>query len=62
MTDKKSKESKIDEKSLEYSFMGDAFIGSSFNVDGDLDDSPENLIISMEMDRIKKDIENKDKK
>ena len=42
--------------------MGDAFIGSSFNMIGDLDNSSQNLIISMERDKIHKEIKNKGKK
>ena len=38
MTDKKSRRNKIDKKVLEYSIMGDAFIGAS-NMTGDLDNS-----------------------
>ena len=53
---------KIDKKVLEYSIMGDAFIGSSFNMIGDLDNSSQNLIISMERDKIHKEIKNKGKK
>ena len=60
MTDKKSRRNKIDKKVLEYSIMGDAFIGSS-NMTGDLDNSSQNLIISMERDKIQKEIKNKGK-
>ena len=62
MTDKKAIKNKIDKNVLEYSLMGDAFIGSSFNMIGDLDNSSQNLIISMERDKIQKEIKNKDKK
>ena len=60
MTDKKSRRNKIDKKVLEYSIMGDAFIGAS-NMTGDLDNSSQNLIISMERDKIQKEIKNKGK-
>ena len=62
MTDKKARRNKIDKKVLEYSIMGDAFIGSSFNMICDLDNSSQNLIISMERDKIHKEIKNKGKK
>ena len=62
MTDKKARKNKIDKKVLEYSIMVDAFIGSSFNMIGDLDNSSQNLIISMERDKIHKEIKNKGKK
>ena len=61
MTDKKARKNKIDKNVLEYSLMGDAFIGSS-NMIGDLDNSSQNLIISMERDKIHKEIKNKGKK
>lgn len=38
------------EKILEYEILGDAFMGSFFN--GDLDNTSENLIMSMEYDKI----------
>ena len=62
MTDKKNSNNKNNEKNLEYSIMGDAFIGSSFNMIGDLDNSSQNLIISMERDKILKGIKNKNNK
>ena len=61
MTDKKARKNKIDKKVLEYSIMGDAFIGSSFNMIGDLDNSSQNLIISMERDKIHKSLISYDK-
>ena len=60
MTDKKSRRNKIDKEVLEYSIMGDAFIGAS-NMTVDLDNSSQNLIISMERYKIQKEIKNKGK-
>ena len=37
-------------------------MGSSINMDDNLDNSSQNLIISMERDKIQKEIKNKDKK
>ena len=49
MTDKKNSNNKNNEKNLEYSIMGDAFIGS---ISSELDNSSQNFIISMERDKI----------
>ena len=59
---KHKKHDKNSEKSLEYNIMGDAFWGSSMNMDNSLDNSLQNLIISMERDKIQKEIKNKGKK
>jgi len=37
-------------------------MGSSINMDDNLDNSLQNIIISMERDKIQKEIKNKDKK
>lgn len=62
MTNKRNRQKKIDKEELEYSFLGDAFMGSSINMDDNLDNSLQNIIISMERDKIQKEIKNKDKK
>ena len=59
MTDKKNSNNKNNEKNLEYSIMGDAFIGS---ISSELDNSSQNFIISMERDKILKGIKNKNNK
>ena len=62
MTNKRNRQNKIDKEELEYSFLGDTFMGSSINMDDNLDNSLQNIIISMERDKIQKEIKNKDKK
>ena len=62
MTNKRNRQNKIDKEELEYSFLGDAFMVSSINMDDNLDNSLQNIIISMERDKIQKEIKNKDKK
>lgn len=62
MTNKRNRQNKIDKEELEYSFLGDAFMASSINMDDNLDNSLQNIIISMERDKIQKEIKNKDKK
>ena len=62
MTNKRNRQNKIDKEELEYSFLGDAFMASSINMDDNLDNSLQNIIISMEWDKIQKEIKNKDKK
>ena len=62
MTNKRNRQNKIDKEELEYSFLGDAFMASSINMDDNLDNSLQNIIISMERDKIHKEIKNKDKK
>ena len=52
MTNKRNRQNKIDKEELEYSFLGDAFMGSSINMDDNLDNSLQNIIISMERDKI----------
>ena len=54
MTNKRNRQNKIDKEELEYSFLGDAFMGSSINMDDNLDNSLQNIIISMERDKIQK--------
>ena len=62
MTNKRNRQNQIDKEELEYSFLGDEFMGSSINMDDNLDNSLQNIIISMERDKIQKEIKNKDKK
>ena len=62
MTNKRNRQNKIDKEELEYSFLGDALLGSSIHMYDNLDHSLQNIIISMERDKIQKEIKNKDKK
>ena len=43
---------KSNKKNLEYNIIGDAFLGSLFNMSGDLDNSSQNLMMSIESDKI----------
>lgn len=56
MTNKKNKKNK--EKKMEYRIMGDAFLGELSNISGEEDSSLQNLIISMESNKIQKSLKN----
>lgn len=57
MTKKKVKKDK--EKNLEYNMLGDTFLGELSNFTGEVDSSLQNLVISMESDKIQKSLKNK---
>ncbi len=54
----KNKSKKDEEKKLEYRIMGDAFLGELSNISGEEDSSLQNLIISMESNKIQKSLKN----
>lgn len=60
MTKKKVDEEK--ELNFEYNILGDTFIGALFNMDGEDNDSSQNLIISMESGEIQNAMKNKNRK
>lgn len=53
---KNSKNNKDQEKNFQYDILGDAFIGSLFNMNEDIDNTSQNLIMSMESDKIQQEI------
>ena len=59
MANKKSKKDKKSEKNFEYEMLGNTFLGQISNVDGETDNSLQNLVMSMESDNIQKALKSK---
>ena len=53
---KNSKNNKDQEKNFQYDILGDAFIGSLFYMNEEIDNTSQNLIMSMESDKIQQEI------
>ena len=59
---KNSKNNKDQEKNFQYEILGDAFIGSLFNMNEDIDNTSQNLIMSMESGKIQQEIKHSKKR